>query len=98
VSFQLRDRGGEVAHQFDLGAAQELVGGGGEAGLGFLDLHGFDAGQRHALAESAFVEALEAQDQHGALAHQQQPAAQEIAHGAGLAIMDMTGGQEIQAQ
>ena len=79
VLLQLHDRVGEVAHQDNLLAAQELVGGFGEAGLGFLGLHGFDAGQRHTLAEGALVQALEAQDQRRPLAHQQQAAAQEVA-------------------
>ena len=92
VLFQLRNRSGEVAHQFDFGAAQELVGGVGEAGLGLLGFHRLDAGQRHALAQGALVQALEAQDQRGALAHQQQPAAQQVAHGTGLAVVEMAGG------
>ena len=98
VLLQLHDRVGEVSHQGDLLPAQELVGGVGEAGLGFLGLHSFDAGQRHTLAEGALVQALEAQDQCGALADQKQPAAQQIAHGAGLAVVEMAGGQEVQAQ
>ena len=56
---------------------------------------------KRAWASSGFIaltRALETQDQHDALAHQQQPAAQEIAYGTGLAIRDMTGGQELQAQ
>ena len=38
----------KAAHEGDLFAAQELVGGGGEEPLGFFEAHGFDAGQGHA--------------------------------------------------
>ena len=73
--FNLGDGLLELSHQFDLLAAQELVGWFGETGAGVLGAHGLDAGQWHALAQGAFVEALETQNQAGALAHQQQPAA-----------------------
>ena len=43
----------ELAHEPDLFAAQELIGGRGEAALSFLDAQGLDAGQGNALAEGS---------------------------------------------
>ena len=62
------------------------------------DAHRLDARQRHALAQGALVEALEAENQRGALVHQQQTATQQITHGSDLTVAEMTGGQKIQAQ
>jgi len=98
VLLQLGDRVGEVAHQFNLLSAAELIGGVAETGLGLLGLHGLDLVGGHAPAQRAFVQTLKAQDQGGALAYQQHPAPQQITHRPGLALVDMAGGQEVQAQ
>ena len=98
VGFDLMDGLGQMAHEFDLGAAQELIRRIGEQRAGFFGLHGLDAGQGDPLAEGALVETFEAQDQTGALMHQQQAAAQQIAHGPRLAVVEMAGGQNVQAQ
>ena len=96
--FQLRNRGGVVIPQRDLLTGQQLIGGFGEPGLGFRRPHGSHAGQGHALTQGAFIQTFETQDQGGALVHQQQPAAQQVTHRAQLAVVEMTGGQEVQTQ
>lgn len=97
VFFDLGDGFLEAAHEGDLFAAQELVGRRGEEFLRFFDAHAFDAGERQALAQRAFVEAFEAEDQAGAQLDQEQAAAQEIAHGAAVLVIAMAGGQDAQA-
>jgi hypothetical protein len=87
----------ELAHQPDLLAAEELIVRRGEAGLGVLEGHGSDAGQRHALTERAFVGAFETQDQTGAQLHQEHAPAQEVAHGPGLPVVEVADGQDAQA-